>query len=346
MATKRKPTKKRVDLLLRNSEVQTYKACRQQWNWAYGMNLKSKRPRPALEIGSTIHTGMEHWYIPGKKRGVHPAKTVAAIYYEGLKSGAHKEIYVRPDDNDDVDGESGDRVEIVDLMVEMMNNYVERWGKDEELEVIAPEQTFQVDVYDEDTRLYLFTACGQIDAVVRNRRTKQIGYLEHKTGAGLTPFGAPEPLDEQSGMYWTYGPTWLKATGQIKESDEVDFIIFNRMRKGFRDKRPANSLGQHLNKDGTVSKKQPPPLFARSVVQRSEHDQWILDQRMRSVAKEMLMIQRGELDIYKSPNRHCGYCEFRDMCEVHETGSDWEAILHAGFVGWLPYEDHVGKPHV
>lgn len=322
--------------LMRNSETQTYKACRQKWQWAYRDHYKLKQVQAHFTVGSMVHAGLEHWYIPGRKRGVHPAKTVQRLYKDYLFQGG-QEIKVKVGKGEDDDDSK--YVEINELMVHMMTNYVETYGKDDYVEVLAPEQLFRVDVYDEDGN-YVCTQVGQIDLCFRDRRTNRLGFMEHKTGATLTPFGAPESLDEQSGTYWTYGPTWLKHTGQIPEDAELDFIEFNRMRKAFKTDKPTNAQGQVLNKDGTVSKRQPAPLFKRSRVFRNAHDSNILNDRVIAVSREMQLIDQGKLAVYKHPDKHCTFCEFVDVCTVHESGGDWEEMFRVMFTKWEPYSEH------
>lgn len=324
--------------LMRNSETQTYKECRQKWDWAYLQGWKSNVPSAPLTIGSMVHGGLQDWYVPGRKRGVHPAKTVVRLYKEHLAAG-HPEVKVKVGKGEDDTA----RVEIIDLMVEMMNNYVAEYGNDDFVEVLAPEQLFQVDVYHPRSGRYICTQVGQIDLCFLDRRTNRMGFMEHKTGATLKPFGAPEPLDEQSGTYFTYGPEYLRHHNWIGPKDELDFIMFNRMKKAFKDQRPRNAQGQSLNKDGSVSKQQPAPLFKRSMVYRSADDRNILDKRIRAVSDEMAMVQAGELQVYKSPGHHCDYCEFRAVCEVHESNGDWKNMLKDMFHKWNPYDEHVAE---
>jgi hypothetical protein len=322
--------------MMRNSETQTYKACRQKWYWSYVEHYKPNQVQAHFTVGSMVHAGLEHWYIPGRKRGVHPAKTVNRLYKEWLTDGG-REIKVKVGGGDSED--DSNYVEINELMIHMMTNYVDTYGKDDFIEVLAPEQLFRVDVYDEHGR-YVCTQVGQIDLCFRDRRTNRIGFMEHKTGSTLMPFGAPESLDEQSGTYWTYGPQWLKHTGQIPEEAELDFIMFNRMRKAFKSDKPTNAEGLVLNKDGSVSKRQPAPLFKRSMVYRNAHDSDILNDRVIAVSREMQMIERGELEVYKHPDKHCGFCEFKDVCEVHESGGDYQTMFDMMFLKWEPYSEH------
>lgn len=336
MAKTKKSSKTEL-VLFRNSESSTFKDCRQSWWWAYVEQRVAKQKRTPLEFGTLVHRALELWYIPGKKRGLHPAKGFAKAYDEYLRDG-NDEIIIKT--GKDRDGVEGTRVDALDLARDMLNGYVEYWGKDSHLEILAPEQNFQVDVHHTKSGKYLFTAVGQIDAVARDLRTNYIIFLEHKTGATLSPFGAPEALDEQSGMYWTYGPAWLESTGVLRSGELPDALVFNRLKKTMGDTRPKNEEGHSLNKDGSVSKVQPSPRFARSPVYRTEIDRQRIMTRTKQVAREMRLVREGKLAAYKNPGRHCGYCQFREVCEVHETGGDYKEMFKAMYTHWDPYEDH------
>jgi hypothetical protein len=319
-------------ILRRNSEIQDYKECRQKWYWSYVKGWTPRKKKVALELGTLVHAGLEHYYPAGRKRGPHPARTVKVLYDEYLRQGG-EELKLKVDDDKS-------NVMMIDLAVEMLQNYVKEYGKDDWVDVLAPEQQYQVDVHDPDTGDYLFTAVGTVDLCFRDLRSNRVGFMEHKTGATLEPFSAPEELDEQSGTYWVFGPQWLKHIGALPEDEELDFIMFNRLRKQFGDKRPMNEQGQRLNQNGSVSKNQPAPLFKRSYVYRNEHDRMILEKRIISCDKEMKMVVDDELDVYKHPGRHCGFCGFREMCEVHETGGDWKSMVKALYIRKDPYAEH------
>lgn len=324
-------------VLLRNSEAKLYKNCRLAWKWAYVDRIRSRNTKPPLVFGTWVHAALEGWYIPGTKRGVLPDVTFERIYKEYLRSGAD-EVMVKV--GRDIDGVEGTRLSALDLGMDMLRGYVSLYGKDDRFEVLAPELSFQVDVHHPKTEKYLFTAVGQIDATVKDRKTNRIGFLEHKTGATLAPFGAPESLDEQSGMYWTFGPDFLRGMGVLGPKEEPDFLIFNRLKKTMADERPTDKAGYSLNKDGSISKKQPAPRFKRTTVYRSAADRQSIMSRSRAVVREMNLVRAGKLSAYKNPDRHCGYCEFYDMCEAHETGGDWRSIRDTMMTTWDPYEDH------
>ena len=323
-------------IMIRTSERTTFKECRQKWWWAYVDQLTSKRaPGTALRFGTLVHQALAAYYRPGRKRGPLPADTYLALYLAQRAQGM-PEMVVRKDEEEDAPG----FIDPIDFGIGILEHYVQTYGKDERYEILQPEQAFQLDIHHPDTGKYLFTYVSEMDAVVRDLQTRKIGLFEHKTSATLEPFGAPLTLDEQASAYWTFGTMWLKATGKIKKTEDLDFMLYNFLRKALPDPRPKNEEGLAMNKNGTVSKRQPGPYFRREQVMRGQYEREIVFRRALNEFREMQMTRKGRLAVYKSPGRHCGFCEFRDMCEVHETGSDWEAMRDGLFEHWNPYEAH------
>ena len=324
--------------LIRNSEVATYKECRLKWWWAYVQRLESIEARGPLALGTLVHGAMEKWYVKGKKRrGRNLHDHVPRVHAELVASGQlpHANVMHNP-----VTGSGGDPIHIVDLATEMLKNYQDEYGRDDHLEVVAPEMTFAVEVRDRKNKL-IGIAVGQIDLTVFDHNVKRFGFLEHKTGADLRPFGAPEHMDEQNGMYWTYGPIYLEHMGIIQDQAMIEFLRYNRLAKNISvDTREVNDEGLRLNKDGTVSKNQPVDKFLRSTVYRTVHQRVALDKRFTDVAKEMELVRRKKLPVYKMPGRQCSYCEFKDACEVHEADEDYRSVLAATTKKWDPYAEH------
>jgi hypothetical protein len=67
-------------------------------------------------------------------------------------------------------------------------------------------------------------------------------------------------------------------------------------------------------------------------------------QRIADQAQQMRYMRKKKLPVYKVPgtlhNPYCTWCSFKDMCEIHETGGDWEAIKRSDFIQHDPYEQH------
>ena len=210
--------------------------------------------------------------------------------------------------------------------------------------MIAPEQTFQIDIYDSETGDYICTYVGTVDAIIRNIRTMKIGLFEHKTSKGLPP-DYWLPMDEQGGSYWAMTPPWLREHGILKPGEDLDFILYNFLKKKMADTRKKNEAGLSLNLNGEVSKNQPGPLFYRELVYRNPEARNALISRVEWQAVEMQWVREGVLPVLKNPTKDCRWdCQFKDMCELHENGADWEAFRDAMFHTWAPYEAHTSIP--
>jgi hypothetical protein len=355
---------------LRTSERTLFKKCRLAWKWSYVDCLKPLRESSALGYGSLAHKVLELRYPKGRKRGPRPDILAKQVYKDYLSEGG-QEFTVKIGDTAHDAGE---------FLVHMFENYYEEYGDDERYAVIAPEQTFAVDVFHPATNKYLFTQVGTIDGVWRDLDTGLVIFVEHKTGANLEPFGAPIYLDEQQATYWAFGPMWLEHTGVLKPGQEIDHVLYNRLRKGLRDDRPINPEGKRLNKPtkdilvaaaedaglefrrgikvtdlvtlledygvnttllGAVSQSQPVPLFKREPVYRTAQERARTLARIRAEFREMKLARAGKLATYKTPDRHCGFCAFRDACELHEAGEDYKALFETQFNIWDPYSDHM-----
>lgn len=356
-------------LLLRNSERTTYLRCRQKWEWAWIDGWQPRVAAPALRFGTLIHNALAAYYKPGKKRGPHPAEVFDELYKAELAEAS--KFGFRDED--------GDWHEAGILGIEMLNHYIDHYGNDGHIEIISPEQPFQVDLANPKTGKYLVTPVGTFDAIIRDLSIGKVGLFEHKTATSISTTHLS--LDEQAGTYHALAGSWLQEQGILKDGEEIDFILYNFLRKAMRDERPRNERGYYLNKPkkadlqwacvqhdlpetgkveelkarlekagvdpdqyGEISKSQPPPHFVRERVDRDEPDRQMLLSRIRAQAWEMKQIEKGKMPIYKRPTQGCGggmgesKCAFFDVCELHETGSDWEETLKLTHTKWDPYE--------
>lgn len=328
-------------MLIRTSERTQFKRCRQAWWWSYVEQLKPEVEAPALRFGTLIHKALEIYYGPGRKRGPHPAKTFAKIFdsaMEGKPAFGFKtaRLALTGDSDDEYEEWTNAR----ELGVEMLNGYVKFFKQyDDEYRIISPERQFYQDVYNARTGQYLFTYVGTIDIVALHLPSKSIDLWDFKTAKAIKTTHLP--LDEQSGSYWTYGPPWMVDQGILKPGQTIRRIEFRFLRKAIPPTdRPRNEQGQYLNQNGTISKIQPAPFFHREFVYRDEGDRAQLRQRVKREVREMLMVRQGKLSVYKNPGPFtCMGCAFRAMCELHETGSNWEAMYDV-MREWDPYSAH------
>lgn len=323
---------------LRNSERQAFSTCPQKWWWAYVENLKAKTPGPALRFGLLMHSAMEEFYRPGLKRGPAPAETFQRLYAEELKT--QTKIGFR-----DEDGTWHEAGHMGTLMLEA---YHDKYGRDDRWYVIATEMPFRVRVVDPQTGLVFFFV-GVVDGLWRDRESgkrKDLWVVDHKsTKDDPTKKTKALILDEQAGSYWSYGVDYIRAARpELLGDRDLTGMLFNFLRKGKPDERKRNAEGLCLNLDGSVSKKQPPTMFHREPVFRGEHDKEMVRRRIIADARQMHFLRRGKLEVVKQPgplhNNYCSYCDFNDMCELHEAGEDWEIVKRMTLTTWDPYAQH------
>lgn len=379
-------------IYLRTTERRMFAACRQQWWWSFIDELEADDTSGALRFGDLVHQALgsgvpelkiQPWYKTGEKRGPHPAKTFEILYDRQIEEGM---------DDFSVFGDEDERTDARTLGITMLEEYVAVYGKDDHIRVIAPEMAAQVPVLDvrgkpmrvlgRDGLLHPLVYALTFDLVFEDMNNGRIGLLETKTARAI---GVRHlPMDEQAGSYWTFAPDYppiAKALAKVGK-DDIDFILYNFLRKAMPDLRPVNEYGHRLNKPtkdallakatelgltlpkstkvddlmtaievagfdpvqlGEPSKNQPPAYFLRHPVYRDPANREALLQRVRMQAWEMGKVRAGELPVYKSPamswpNQTCAGCEFRDMCELHESGSDWEELRDLTMHKWSPYE--------
>lgn len=320
---------------LRTSERTTLKACEFRWSLTYGLKSEPITSAPALRFGGLVHAALAAYYKPGIRRGPHPAKTFLRLYEQELTTA--EKMGFRDED--------GKWQEAGGLGEAMLNNYVEQYGADDRWEVIATEMQFSTlvtrevrkDEWPHSKVEPWFNYVGTLDGVWRDRGTKHLWIPDHKTTSGIGgtvdhPSIPPYLLmDDQAGAYWSFGVEFLRQQGILKENQKLAGMLFNFMRKAMPDDRPykiVKGKRLHLNQDGSVSKRQPPPYFFRCPIHRDEYDRAYAKERAREEYRRIELLRAGELTVTKTPGMFtCTTCPVRDACELHETGNDWESLL-------------------
>jgi hypothetical protein len=352
---------------VRTSERSTFKRCQQRWVWGYMDGLKPIRTKNPLWFGTGIHLALAEWYQPGFKRGPHPAQTWASYA---------KDTAVKiPQEMEDDELTYRDAYE---LGIEMMENYVDRFKRDENWDVISTEQIFKYLIRDRKTRRLIARYLGTFDGVYRDSITGEIWLMEHKTAAQIIITHLP--LDDQAGSYLFVAEAVLKAAGLMKPNEVIAGIMYNFLRKKGKDLRPVNADGKATNKPtkahfikelastdrgekgleklslsmlkqladdlgikvlGDVSASQPTDLFVREPVWRSEGDKDSMHSRIIREVRQIEAVRSGEWEPTKTPTRDCSWdCDFFRMCQLHESGDDWEAYRDAMYHKVDPYADH------
>jgi hypothetical protein len=317
------------EIIIRTSERRDFKRCQQRWSWAWRHGLKPKRENNKLWFGSGIHVALAEWYLKGTDRGPHPAKTW--MKWVGEEQTYIKTYGLTPDENE--------WIEARELGALMLLNYTDTYGEDLDWNVIATEQTFQAKVEIPDVPNGFIIYTGTFDGVYR-LPDGTLWLMEHKTASSLPQTGFLE-LDDQAGSYFLMAEIVLRHQGLIGPDEKLDGIMYNFLRKAKPDDRPVNEFGQYLNKNGSVSKVQGSPLFMRYPVWRNDRQRDMQRQHIVAEARQMWEIRQSHLQVTKTPTKDCSWdCSFYQMCQLHESGDDWEEFRNSAFVKRDPYSDH------
>jgi hypothetical protein len=323
-----------------------------------------------------VHLALEAYYLPGFKRGPAPALTFERLYDEDLKDSFKAGI--RDEDGEWLEmGELGvlmleeytshygsdERWEIiateqpfhwpvyddsgkllftyvgvVDLIVRdrVTGHYYmvdHKTCKDDPTKknsaLALDEQTGAYWSYGQDALRYTRKIPGglKLDGILFNFLRKGVPDLRPKNNLGQS---LNKPSKEQLLAYYDRQhralPEGSGARGGVKVEDLME------------------DLGTKAFTLGSVSEKQPTALFHREPVYRDDFDAEMVRSRILAQAQQMRFMRKGKLPVYKVPgtlhNPHCKWCPFMDMCELHETGADWETFRDQTMTVWSPYDQH------
>lgn len=235
-------------IILRTSERSAFKRCPAKWWWGYREGLKPRgAEKTPLWFGTGVHLGLAEWYLPGTKRGPHPAETFAKFAGDAIT--AIKTV--------DADEETlAEYVDGKELGIALLEDYVKLYGKDERWHFISTEQAFQLDVPwpGEDRQVLwivedgqvMLTYAGTFDGVYRDLDTGRIELLETKTAKAIVT--SHLTLDDQAGSYWAVASHVLAKQGLIKNGERISGINYNFLRKALADERPRDAEGYATNK--------------------------------------------------------------------------------------------------
>jgi hypothetical protein len=225
----------------------------------------------------------------------------------------------------------------------MLTGYREKYGRDRNWDVIYTEEQFQIEIPDPRSRSRRDTLgrfASTFDGVYRDRSDGLIKLMEHKTAAQIRTNHLNN--DDQAGAYWAFATAVLQDKGVLGPRERIAGITYNFLRKALPDTdRERNAEGLYLNKNGSISKQQPAPLFARHFVERTRAER---ANQVRRIANEMIIMEQfraGNLPIIKNNTMDCYWdCEFYTMCTLHEQGAEWREFREAQFIRVDPHANY------
>lgn len=304
--------------ILRTSERNLFKRCQWQWERSYVDRLAPKRQESvALWFGTGIHLALEHYYIPGTKRGTNPVET----WNKYVDESTADTRYINTEHN----GDSTFAVEARELGAAMLQSYVEEYGDEEWMDVLATELDFQVGVKHKsfypltrgvgvDMENYVTKTTdktayvGSIDLVYRDTRDGKVYLADHKTARALGSSNTQYlPLDDQAGTYYAVAITVLRDKGLIGPKERIHGIVYNYLVKAMPDTRPVNADGYATNK----------PKKEHYVTQLAEHG--ISTQKVNYAAPKrsdyLAALEKAGIEFPKSAKM----ADLASLCEQHDV---------------------------
>lgn len=326
---------------LRNSEIKDINRCEWRWHWGWNEQLTPVRTNTKLWMGIGVHEALAAWYLKGKKRGPHPAETWQKFCYDNNDSD--RSVPQPAWEDEEIEWQDA-----VDLGIYMLEQYVNKYGKDSKMEFIATEQDFQMLILTPKQyrqamrRKNIVRLVGTIDGVYRDLETGEIWLIEHKTSAvgGVPRFMKMLPVDKQTNTYYMAATYRLRKEGLLKPNQNISGIMFNWLEKykpkeDDRDFQIIDGVVTFLNKDGTISKRQPKDpasYFKREPAFRSNGDLKNIYEEIQHVGVKRENLLRGVSPLTKNPTMDCSWdCNFFKLCQLHSSGDDWEEYKEMAF---------------
>lgn len=319
---------------IRRSERADYYRCPKMWYWAWRRGLIPKAKQfGALDLGNWLHLALADWYGEGYKRNGDLATALTAFATEAITTahldGAPEHVLEKA-------------WELLSLGEAMAEAYQAKYGRDPKIDVITAEIPLEFTIPDHRGNI-LAVHKLKPDLVFRIKNRIGVWLMEHKSAATIRTEHLP--IDNQARPYGSMAERALRKLGVIGKKEELKGIIYNYLRKALPDLRPTNEQGRYLNKDGSVSKRQPPPLFKRFPVHMTAKAKIITLGRMQqdailltTVTQEIRDGHIDPMDIPKVPHYSCPkICPFFDMCVAEESGVDIRDMERSLFIRRDPY---------
>lgn len=354
------------------SDRGTFKRCRRKWDWSSPMrnNLVSKVSEGGVYMpfwfGSGIHWALRLYYDPALQRD--PVETFQTWYDIQWNGGTITEEWLETTyDREPKLSADSFQVEVdlstmrattpsvpmyevrglydmlpyadeeefdlhKELGIGMLKFYKEYAKEHDDFDVIAPEHTFSVPIFDpdgrpleredaRDGRVKPVHLRGTQDGIIRHRQTGKFGILEHKTAESIgEEYFEKLEKDEQCTTYMYAGQ--LEALIHDLPYQNLDFVLYNVLRKAYPKPPTLTSRGNisiDRQKESTTV-----PMLMEAIEMLGLEEFWQKDEKLSSYVEyvreqgDEQFIQRKMVFRNRSELKSCGdrvYMEALDMLE-------------------------------
>ncbi len=322
--------------LIRHSERVDYKRCQKKWYWRWRRGLTPKhKTYGALDLGTWMHEALARRYAPHTDSDYQPVALKAEfdfIAQRELQAAQH----VAPE------FEMDKAYALSALGSEMAGAYDRHYGDDPDIQPMAVEIPLEFELVSRETGKVFAIHKLKPDAVFRDRNGF-VWLFEHKTAAQIALEHLP--IDDQARPYVAMAEHALLNAGVLKKTDHFRGVMYNFLRKILPDQRPQDAQGHYLNKDGSISKSQPSPVFVRHPIEISRKGKALALKRLgdeafmiTTLTKLLRSKEFSPSSLMKTPHKSCPrLCEFFEMCKVEEDGGDIRTMEQTMYVRRNPY---------
>lgn len=317
--------------LVRHSERVAFKRCEKRWYWAWRRGLVPKTQLPgALELGTWTHEALAAWYTLKDRR-----KRSLAELFTGVADTALATYTDLPDHV------LAKAEELRMLGLAITTAYDKKYGADESVRAIAAELPLEYPIKNKaDDVVALHKLKPDLIYEDANR---DVWMMEHKTAKQIRT--GHLVLDDQARPYAAMAELTLREKGLLTEDQQFKGVMYNFIKKILPDERSTDEKGRALNKNGTLSKRQPLPSFLRYPVTLGRRAKRIALTRLRFetilITSYAQAIREKRIDpnyIRITPHSSCEkLCPFFTMCVVAEQGGNVAEMERSLFTRRNPY---------
>lgn len=322
--------------VVRSHERIDFKRCQKMWYWRWRRGLVPVNQRfGALDLGTWMHSALEHWYGLGTRRNGTPQEHFLAVSSAAIRQAQSLTTGIP-------DRILSSAFNLQELGMQMCQGYLDYYATDPEVAVLATEIPLEFSLPSRTGKGIIATYKLKPDMVYRDPNG-HIWLMETKTATTIRTEHLR--LDDQARPYAAMAARSLLRVGLIKRPEEFRGITYNFLRKAKPDLRERNADGMCLNKGGDVSKRQPPPFFVREPIPMLTAARRIALIRARNDTEAIVATSAAlrtgvtePFDLRKTPHHSCPkFCDYFSICTAEESGADITALTKSRFRVEDPY---------
>lgn len=285
------------------SELDTLRQCLFKHEQAYKQRWVPPRVSPALARGTLWHTVMQAHYTAIQAWQIQMAKRKASGRGRVVPIDEDKDLARKIWNAVKVHlyDQGGQQTEEQALVEWMYRGYIELYGLDSDWDILAVEHREETPLLDARGRKTRFVIKAKMDLIVRERSTRNVYIVDHKT-AGNLPSDKMLDIDDQFSLYaWIYSQVGKRYFG----------LLHNCARTQRNKTTPQTLESRHLRKRLT----------------RSEEELRTIALDAYRAVKHAWSIPIGQAP--RSPNIDtCKWrCDYSEACLLSRKGRDIEQVL-------------------